>query len=463
MKRLKDDDSTQGRGGLRMDMTHGPMTGKIIGFALPLIAAGMLQQSFNTVDVAVVGHWVGTDALAAVGSNGQVISLIVNLFAGLSVGSNVVISHYIGRRDDEGIRRAVSTTAVVALLSGLLLMAIGLSAARPILESIDTPESIIGPAGDYLRIFFLGMPSLMAFNFGGAVLRSLGDTRTPFYALMAGGIVNAVIDLWLVAGCGLGVEAVAAATVVGLTLSAAIVVWSLMRRPAPYTLMFRRLRARTVQLRKILAIGLPAGLQGVVFSLSNVFILGNINRFGALAATGSAAAINFEYYCYFIIAAFAQATVAFTSANYGAGEEERCRRVFRTCMVLSLVVCGAANAAIVLLRSQAVGLFTTDAGVMHYAFGRMTVVLLFQFLASSYEISGAALRGMGYSMTPTVLTILGTCVIRIGWVHTVTADATDWTMLMLVYPLTWSITGAAVITAYLLIRPRAFAHLSRPQ
>lgn len=443
----------------KVDITGGPLWRGIIVFALPLIAAGMLQQSFNTVDVAVVAHWTGPDALAAVGSNAPVISLIVNLFAGLAVGANVVISQYVGSRDADKVRRSVATASVIALTSGVVLTVAGMTLTRPILVAIDTPASILDPAALYLRIYFTGMPGLMVFNFGSAVLRSMGDTRRPFYALAAGGVLNLALDLLFVVVMGMGVEGVAIATALAMTLSGAIVTVILMREREPFRVSRASLRPYGRQLRKILAIGVPAGLQGVVFSLSNVFILSNINKFGAIAATASASAINFEYYCYFIISAFTQAAVAFTGANYGAGNMERCRRVFRICLILSAAGCGVANGLLVIFSKQALSIFTVDPAVVGYATTRMVYVLLWQWLASSYEISGAAMRGMGYSMTPMLLTVLGTCVVRIAWVHTVTADATDWSLLMSVYPVTWILTGAAVTGAYFIVMRRvACAH-----
>lgn len=446
--------------GLKMDMVHGPLLGKIIKFALPVMGAGVLQQSFNTVDVAVVGRWCGSEALAAVGSNGMIISLIINLFLGISVGANVVISHYIGRRDEKSIRRSVATVTVLTVVSGLLLMVVGLTAARPLLEAIDTPPEVIELASTYLRLYFIGMPFVMAFNFGSAILRSMGDTKRPFYALAVAGVVNIVLDLLFVPAMGMDVDGVAIATVISQGVSATIVVILLMRERDPFRVNVSNARLSRVELFKMLRIGVPAGIQGMVFSLANVFVVGNINLFGAAASAGSAAALTYEYYCYFIISAFTQAAVAFTSASYGAGDIDRCKRIFRICLLLSMVACGLANGFIAWQKHFFVGIFTHDPTVTSFAYTRITTALVFQFLASTYEIAGAQMRGYGYSMTPTFITIIGTCLLRIVWVNTVTADAGDFRLLMAVYPITWTLTGAAMLMAYYFIRRRAFALFS---
>ncbi|MCM1029601.1 MAG: MATE family efflux transporter [Pseudoflavonifractor sp.] len=441
-------------GSVKVDMTTGPLLKKIVAFAMPLIAGGMLQQSFNTIDVVVVGRWCGHQALAAVGSNGMIITMIINLFIGLSIGANVVISHYIGRRDEEGIRRSVATVGLLAVITGMFLTVVGVLAARPLLEIASTPDDVVGLATIYLRIFFFGMPFIMAFNFGAAILRSLGDTKTPFYALIAGGLVNAGLNLLLVLVFGLGVAGVAIATVVSNVVSSTIIVALLLRQSGPFRLVAAQMRLYSSQLGKILRIGLPAGLQGVVFALSNFFILGNINLFGAEASAGSAAALNFEYYCYFVINSCVQAAVSFMSVNYAAGKYDRCRRVFWICMAVSVVGCGALNVLLVALKEPVVAMFTQSAEVARYGYIRMEVVLLLQFMASSYEIAGGSLRGLGYSLTPAVLTIFGTCLLRILWVHTVSADATDFSLLMSVYPVTWTVTGLAVLTAWFVVARR---------
>ena len=435
----------------QIDMVSGGLFRKIIIFALPLIATGILQQSFNSVDVAVVGHYAGHRALAAVGSNGMVISTLINLFVGISVGANVVIANYIGQKNEAGIRKAIQTVSVVALISGIALTIIGTTLARPILEMMSTPEDVIDLATLYLRIYFLGMPFMMILNFGAAILRSFGDTRSPFYALIVAGIVNVGLNLLLVVVFGMTVDGVAIATVVSNVVSSALILKILMKRGTPYHVDVKKLEITTSELRKMMKIGIPAGLQGMVFSVANIFVQSSINKFGSDAVAGSAAALNYEYYCYFIISAIAQAAVAFTSQNYGAGNLERCRRVFRYCMILSLIGCGIPNLIISWQNHFFLSIFTSDENVIALGTIRLLYVLMLQFLASSYEISSAAMRGYGYSMTPTVLTIFGTCVLRLVWIFTVLPQHWSLQTLFIVYPVSWVITGTIVIIAYYVV------------
>lgn len=453
----------ESNGAVRIDMLHGGIFRKMLLFALPLIASGILQQSFNSVDIAVVGQFASSQALAAVGSNGLVISLIINLFIGISVGANVVIAHYIGRKDEKGIRNAISTTAVIAVASGIFLLAVGLLIAKPILEALDTPEDVIDLAVLYLRIFSIGMPFMMIYNFGSAILRSTGDTKRPFYSLVIAGFVNVGLNLLLVIVFDMSVAGVAIATVISNLVNAAIIVYFLTHEQGIFRLDLRKLSVSRAELRKILQIGVPAGLQGMVFSISNVFVLATINSFGSAAIAGSSSALNYEYYCYFVISAFAQAAVAFTSQNYGAGQIERCKSIFRQSMLLSIAGCAFFNVLIVWQKDFFIGFFTSEPEIIRYAALRMEYVLLFQFIASSYEISGAALRGIGYSMTPTVLTIFGTCLLRLVWIFAVVPLSRSYETLLSVYPISWVITGIAVCTAYAIIRRKAFALQSARQ
>ena len=311
---------------IRIDMLNGGLFRKILMFALPLMASGILQQSFNSIDVAVVGRFASSQALAAVGSNGMIISIMVNLFLGISVGANVVISNYIGQRNEQGIRKAVRTVSFIALWSGLLLLVLGVSLARPILELMNTPHDVIDLATLYLRIYFLGMPFMMIYNFGAAILRSMGDTKRPFYSLIAAGIINTGLNLVLVIGFEMSVAGVAIATVASNIVSASIIVFLLLREKEPFRLEWKKITVERNEFRHMLRIGVPAGVQGMVFSFANIFVQSSINGFGSDAVAGSAAAINYEYYCFFVISAFAQAAVAFVSQNYGAGQIDRCKK-----------------------------------------------------------------------------------------------------------------------------------------
>lgn len=432
----------------KVDMLNGPLFMKILIFALPLAASSLLQQLFNSVDVAVVGRFASSKALAAVGSNAPVISLLINLFIGISMGANVVISNHLGQRDEQSIRHAISTVTLVAVISGLLLMCIGIGVARPILELMDTPSDVLDMAVLYLRIYFIGIPFFLIFNFGAAILRSVGDTRRPLYILVVVGIINTVLNLIFVIGLGMSVEGVAIATAVANAISAAWIIQLLRKEPGAIQLQFKHLRIYKKELKRMLQIGVPAGLQGMVFSISNVVVQSAINGYGAAAIAGSAAAVNFEYYCYYIIVACNGAAISFIGQNYGAQKYDRVRRIYRICLLMGLIGCFIANALFTWQNQFFLSFFTTDAEVIQYGAIRMEGVLLFQFIACSYEVTGSALRGMGESMLPTIMTVFGTCILRIIWVFAVLPHYTGFAHLLQVYPLSWILTGAMVIIAY---------------
>lgn len=438
----------------RIDMLNGSIFPKMLAFAIPLIATGMLQQSLNSVDVAVVGRFVGSQALAAVGSNGMIISLLINLFVGIAVGANVVIANYIGQNNSKGIKNAIATSGFLAVISGVLLLITGVSLARPILEWMGTPDDIIDLSTLYLRIYFMGMPFMMIYNFGAAILRSMGDTKRPFYILLVAGITNAALDLLFVRYFRMGVAGVSIATVIANGVSATIMVYLLIKEDAPYKLIPKEMRIVKSELNKILRIGFPAGLQGVIFSISNVFIQSTINEFGSDAVAGSAAALVFEMYCYFIVSAFAQATVAFTAQNYGASQLDRCKKVFYIGLFTSIIGCAIPNAVIAVFREWFISIFSDSAPVIEFASTRITLVLLYQFIACTYEVAGGAMRGFGYSLTPTIITLLGTCLLRIGWVSAFHSHIKSFNDIMWVYPVSWTITGTLALIAYFIVLHR---------
>ena len=436
-------------------MLNGPLAGPIILFALPLALSSMLQQLFNAADTAVVGRFASSQAMAAVGSNSSVINLVVALFVGLSVGTNVVIATLIGRGRKEEIPTAVHTAVVVALISGVLLLFVGIGIARPMLTLMNTPEDVLDLAVLYLRIYFLGMPFIMLYNFGAAILRSKGDSTRPVYALICGGVLNVLLNLLLVIVFHLHVIGVASATVTSNVVSSFLVMWFLLHEEDEFRLNPKNLQIHRGYLMQMFRIGLPAGLQGVVFSLSNTVIQSGVNSFGSSASAGSAAALNFEIIAYYIVNSFNQATVTFTSQNYAAGKYDRVKKVFRLAILFTVIGAGTLDFLFIAGRHFTLSLFTTDPEVFKYAVIRFTHILAFQWMVSSYEISGSAMRGMGYSMTPTVITIFGTCVFRIFWVLTLFPRHRDFGFLLYVYPASWLITGSLVLLAYFLVCRKA--------
>lgn len=432
----------------KMDMTHGTLWNKILIFALPLAASSILQQLFNSVDTAVVGRFASSQALAAVGSNGSLISLLINLFIGISLGSNVVIAHYIGQGAQKNIQAAIHTAIVVALVSGFFVMILGQFIARPVLLLMGTPEDVIDLAVLYLRIYLLGMPFIMLYDFGSSILRSTGDSKRPLYSLIVAGVINTLLNLVLVIGFKLSVSGVAIATVISNVVSSGIVIYFLTQESEPIKLDLKKLAVSTTELKKILKIGVPAGLQGMMFSIANVCIQSTINSFGSDAIAGSAAALNYEFFSYFMVNAFAQTTVTFTSQNYGAGEYDRCKKIFGIGMMFSLISCGLLSAVFVIGRGFFLGLYSTDANVLVYAKQRICIATTLELLTSIYEISAGAMRGLGHSMTPAVITFMGSCVLRLIWISTACKMVHEFWVLMIIYPISWIITGIAMMTAY---------------
>lgn len=439
----------------KMDMLHGPLVMKILQFALPLAASSAFQQLFNSVDIAVVGRFASSEALAAVGSNSPVISLLINLFLGVSMGANAVISNHVGQNNSKSIRSCVNTVGLVSIISGVILLFTGIILARPILTWMDTPANVIDMAVLYLRIYFIGIPFFMIFNFGSAILRSIGDTKRPLYILMVAGVLNTILNLIFVIGLDLGVAGVAIATTIANMVSAFLIVTILIKEEEPFALHLDQLRIDVGELKRMLQIGVPAGVQGVIFSLSNVVIQSTINGYGSDAVAGSAAALNFEMYCYFLVVAFNGAAISFVGQNYGAGYLDRVKSIFRICLVFAFVFCAGFNIIFAWQGEFFLSLFTTDESVISYGLTRMHIVLIAQSIACSYEIAGASMRGMGRSVTPTILTIIGTCLLRILWVYVVCPHWPGFNILMMVYPVSWILTGTMVYVAFKMTIRRA--------
>ncbi len=434
-----------------MDMLHGPMFKKMLIFALPLALGSVLQQLFNAVDVAVVGRFSSSEAMAAVGANASVTVLLINLFVGLSVGSNVVIAQHIGRKEYDKVGDAVQSSILLAIVGGLCIMVLGIAISKPLLNLMATPENIIDMAVLYLRIYCVGMPFIMLYNFAAAILRSIGDTKRPLYCLIAGGVINALLNMFFVIVLHMAVEGVAIATVISNVVSAFMALWYLSRSDELVRPDFRKLRFYGKEVGQILKIGVPTGIQGVVFSLANISIQASVNSFGSDAVAGGTAAQNFEYISYHIVNGFNAAVMTFVGQNLGAGDRKRCLRAFGIGMASALVISFGFNMVIYLARNGVIWLFTADAAVAEYAIERMRWCTRLHFMICSYEITGAAMRGLGRSMVPALLAIFGTCLFRIVYVNTVVIRFHDYTVLMWVYPFSWIITGAMTVIAFLIL------------
>lgn len=440
-----------------MDMLNGGIAGKLILFSLPLAFSSILQQLFNSADVAVVGRFAGDQALAAVGSCVALVGIFVNLIVGLSVGPNAVLASLIGQKKRERIPGMLHTVLTFGAALGVFLMLLGMLTARLVLEASGTPESVMAEALLYIRIYFLSIPFMLIYNFGSAVLRSFGDTRRPMYYLLASGIVNVILNLILVICFRLGVSGVAIATVISNILSAYLVILCLHRRRDEFRFRFHDMRMEWTDFKKVLIIGIPAGIQGAIFSISNVFIQSGINSFGEDAIAGSSLALNFEYFTYDIANAFAQAAVTFTSQNYGAGNFKRCRRIFWLCMLFGIGFTEILSVVFIVWKGFFVSIYTTSQVVAAYGIIRMERVCALEGLTATYEVESAAMRGMGRSLEPSVVTILGTVVFRMIWLVTIFKMVPTFEMLMNVYVASWIFTGGVLFVIYYLYSRKAFS------
>lgn len=449
----------------KIDMLNGSLWNKILLFAIPIAASNILQQLFNSADAAVVGRFSGSQALAAVGSNGPIINIIISLFVGISLGANVVIANLIGAGKKQQIQNAVHTTITFALIAGFALIFIGWFIAKPFLEFIETPEDVINLAALYLRIYFMGMPFFMLYNFGSSILRSKGDTKRPLFALIISGIINVLLNLLLVIVFKLGVAGVAISTVIATGASSFLVISFLIKETDELHLDIKKLGLNTQLLSKMLKTGIPSGLQSILFALSNLIVQSSINSFGSKAMAGSASELNYELFSYYVVLAFNMATTSFTSQNLGAQKFERCRKVNSLCIFFGIIFTGIMDFIFVFFREFFIQIYTTDPEAIKFGVLRMLVVVSFQWLVATYEISGATIRAAGHPMIPAALSILFICVFRVFWVKRIFPYSefipvlkafSKWTSLLAVYPLSWIMTGIAMITAYILIAKKTY-------
>jgi len=439
-----------------VDMLHGGIFKKLLYITVPIFLMSTLQQLFNASDTAVVGNFSSSEAMAAVGSNAPVINMIVTFFTGLSVGSNVMLSHFIGKNEEEKVNDALHTSFSVALISGFIMLALGQVIAVPILKLLNTPSHILPMAQMYLRIYFLGMPFLMAYDFGSAVLRSIGDTRRPLYYLIISGSLNVVLNLFFVIVLHRNADGVAYATTISNGVSAFMILRALMREKGMLHLDPSRLSLKWKYVRRILWIGAPAGLQGMIFSISNVVIQAAINLFGSDCVAGNSAALNLEYICYFTVYAFCQALMTFISQNYAAGQYDRCRRTTRIAFVSAIGFTAIISVCFYLLRYPLLSFFTHDPDVLKFAVIRMLFIALLEPMTALYEVPGASLRGIGHSLMPTLITLMGSCILRIIYMHIMMHRFTAFYQVVMIYPISWAITGASMIILYFRVTKKAY-------
>ncbi|MBQ7432034.1 MAG: MATE family efflux transporter [Lachnospiraceae bacterium] len=432
-------------------MLHGSLADKLILFALPLALSSILQQLFNSADVAVVGRFAGSQALAAVGANVANVGVFVNLLVGMSVGPNVVIARLIGQGKEEEVSRAVRTVIAMALFIGVGLMVLGWCIAGPLLEMTNTPDEVLAGAKLYFRIYIIGVPFITLFDFGTAILRSVGDTKRPMYVMLISGIVNVLLNLFFVIICHMSVSGVALATLISNILSAGLILYLLTKEESSIRWQMGSLALDLGYVKKVLQVGIPSGFQGMIFSLSNIFIQSGINSFGASTVAASSVALNFEYFAYAVSSAFAQGAVTFVSQNFGAKQMERCRKIYWLALAEGMGCTALLSLVFTVKAHWFAGIYTTEQEVVEIAVIRMLHVMSLEALTVTYEVTAGTLRSIGYQLIPAVFTVLGTVGLRILWMYTVFRRVPTFEMLMNVYPVSWVFTGATLMSAYFIL------------
>lgn len=434
-----------------MDMCSGPLIPKMIRFTLPLMFTNMIQLLYNAADIIVVGRFAGNEALAAVGSTGSLVNLLINVFIGLSVGASVTVSKYFGSRDSDAISETVHTAITIAAICGVISTFIGITFARPLLILMDAPPDVLDGAVLYIKIFFLGMPFNMVLNFGSAILRAVGDTKRPMYFLSISGIVNVILNLIFVIPMQMSVAGVAIATIIAQALACIMVVRCLVLSTGPLHLDFKKLRLHKDKLKSIVKIGLPAGIQGSLFSVSNVIIQSSINTFGSIAVAGNAASSNIEGFVFMAMNSMHQTCISFASQNTGAKQYARVRQVLYSCLGLVTLVAFIGFVIAFPLRYQLLGLYTTDPAVIEIGVVRLVVHLVFYFLCGCMDVTVGHLRGIGYAVIPMAVSITGICFFRVFWVAVIFPMYNTLLSLYISYPVSWALCFAINYICYCVV------------
>lgn len=449
----------------QLDMLNGPIWSRLPRFALPVAATAILEQLFNASDVAIVGNFTGderTAAVAAVGANSPIISLIVNLFVGIALGANVVIANSIGRGDREAVRKAVHTSVVVAVIGGFLVSIAGELAADILLRSLNVPDDVFPLAMTYLRIYLLGMPVILLYNFEAAIFRSIGDTKVPLLALAVSGVLNVLLNLFFVAVLHMTVDGVAIATVISNAISSVLLFIRLRRTQQSIHVEFRELRVDWGTFAKIMKIGLPAGIQTAVFAVSNIVIQSAINSLGKVVMAASSAAYNIEIFAYDVFNSFSQACTTFVGQNYGAGQIKRCRRTLLLCIAEDAIATAAAISLVLFAGRFLLSIFNSDPEVVEIGYTRLTMIFTAYTFSMLYEVMSGYLRGFGFSLVPAILTMIGVCGVRIAWIQIVFSESQTFQTIMTAYPISLATTAVLIFIALLCYHPaKRFAALEK--
>lgn len=437
------------------DMCNGPIFGKIVMFALPIMAMNILQLMFNAADLVVVGRLSGKEALAAVGATGSIINLIVNLFMGLSVGTSVIVAQDFGARRTDAISKSVHTSITVSVIAGIIVMILGLLLCNPLLAMMGTPSDIIDLSAIYMRIYFLGVPASMVYNFGAAILRAVGDSRRPMYYLLISGIANVILNLYFILILGMSVDGVAWATTISQYLSMFLTVGCLIRnREEAIRLNLRKLQIEPKKLIQIIRIGLPAGLQSLLFSISNVLIQSAVNSFGSAMVAASSAASNIEGFVATPMNAYYNAAITFTGQNMGAKKYDRIDKVAKVCTVLIIGTWIVVGGLTMIFSKPLLNIFSSDPEVIRLGIIRMKVLMMAYFTCGIMNVFPGLTRGMGFSILPMLCTLVGACLMRIVWLVTFFAWYPTVFMLFACYPITWALAGIGQVLSFFYARKR---------
>lgn len=441
---------------LAIDILNGSMWDKILRYALPVAATGILGQLFNASDIAIVGNFAQGDtvaAVAAVGANGPVIGLLLNIFIGIALGANVVIANAIGRGDSNTVSRAVHTSIVAAVIGGIIVGALGQLVAEPVLSMLQVPEDVFPLALKYMRIYLLGLPVIFLYNFEAAIFRSAGDTKTPLIALALSGVLNVILNLFFVIVLNKTVDGVAIATVLANVVSSVVLLRRLLRSELFIHVEFKDLCIDWKILWRILKIGVPAGIQGAVFSLSNIVVQSAINSLGKVTMAASSAAFNVEVMAYYILNSFGQACTTFVGQNYGAGQIDRCRKALKLCLIESVIATACAVCIALLSGKYLIALFNNDPEVIRLGMVRMKFIFMSYIFSTIYDCMSGYMRGFGISLAPALLTIFGVCGTRIIWIYTVFPASQTFETIMQVYPISLAINMVLIFCALIITRP----------
>lgn len=437
----------------QVNMINGSIGDKIIKYTIPLAATGILQQLFNAADIAVVGRYSGKEAMAAVGSNSPVVGLLVNLFVGIALGSNVIIARSIGQGDKEKISKAVHTSIIIALLGGLFLTVLGIWLADDIIKFLEVPADVSEMAAKYLKIYLLGMPVILLYNFESAIIRSCGNTRIPLIALIISGIINVILNLFFVRELGMNVDGVATATVIANLVSSVILFIALLKTDMVVKINIKKLKINRRVLADILKIGVPSGIQGMIFSFANIVIQSAVNSLGTTVMAASSAAFNLEVFAYYVMNSFGQACTTFTGQNFGAAKGDRCRKTLKLCFLQSAVSTFVSCIIIILFAKPLLSIFNNDADVIETGYLRLCYIFIAYIFSFMQEVFSGYLRGYGVSFIPALCSVVGVCGIRLIWIFTIFKHFPSFATIMQVYPISMATTAFVILAVMLVVRP----------